>query len=526
VRTCALSSVVVAGATGSREVSAPRMVEVVAAFSLGTDLGLGQPMEHGLRSCLIATRLAARLDVDDAQCTAIFWVTLLAMVGCTGDSHEVSAIFGDDIEMRRGMYDVGPSQFAMPRYFMARAGSDGGVLRRAGARASLMVTGMRSVMESFVADCRITARLAERLGFDESVSEPLQQKFARWDGKGVPRGLRGEEIASAARMLGLSWRLEAEHRVRGVDAALAMINRHAGATVDPDLVSAVRPFLPEVLGGLEDECWPAILEAEPARPRLAGDAFEAALEGLGDFADLKSPSFTGHSRAVADLSEAAGWRVGMREADVTQLRHAALVHSLGRSGVPNTIWDKKGPLTVSERERMQLYPYLTDRILRRGSLAHLADIASASQERLDGSGYPRGLSAAALPLPARVLAASDMYQAMREERPHRPELSADEAAKQLGEEVRAGRIDGQAADAVLAATGQRPQRRTTAPADLTRREVEVLRLIARGHTSAQVAAELGITAKTVGTHVEHIYTKIGASNRSVAALFAMQHGLV
>jgi HD-GYP domain-containing protein (c-di-GMP phosphodiesterase class II) len=506
--------------------TAPRLVEVVAAFSLATDLGLGQPMEHGLRSCLIASRLAERLDLDPPQCECVYWVTLLAMVGCTADSHEMSEIYGDDIEFRHGLFDLGPSQLDAARYFIGKAGTHTGPLDRARIRASLMMTGMRTVMSGYLDDCQITGRFAEHLGFDESVSQPLQQKFARWDGKGIPKGVAGEEIPLAARILGMSWRLEHECRQRGADAALALMSEHAGMTLDPGLVSSLAPAVPEILAGLEEDCWQAVVGAEPARPRLTGDTLDVALEALGDFADLKSPWFTGHSRAVAELAEAAAWRLGMQEPDVTDLRHAALLHSLGRAGVPNIIWDKKGTLTVAERERMQLYPYLTDRIVRRGSLAQLAEVASASQERLDGSGYPRGLAGPAIPLPARLLAAADVYQALREVRPHRPAIGAEDAAAQLREEVRDGRLDGDAVEAVLAASGHPPQRRPSSPGDLTSREVEVLRLIARGLTSAEAARELGIKPKTVGAHIEHIYAKIGATNRSVATLFAMQHGLV
>jgi HD-GYP domain-containing protein (c-di-GMP phosphodiesterase class II) len=508
------------------EDSTPRLVEVVAAFSVATDLGMGQPMEHGFRSCLIATRLAERLDVTDDDRSSVYWVALLAMAGCTADSSEMSELFGDDIEFRHALYDIGPSQFALPRYFLSRAGAGGGPVQRVRARGSLLRTGMRAVIEAYVADCHITGRFAEGLGLGKTVSEPLEQKFARWDGKGIPRGLGGEDIPLAARLLAMSTRLEHEHRLRGSDVALAMLHRNAGAVLDPGLVTTLAPAVEEILEGLEDECWPTVLAAEPPRARLAGETLETALEALGDFADLKSMWFTGHSRAVAELAEAAGWRLGLPDAEVTLVRHAALVHSLGRTGIANTIWDKRATLTVSERERMQLYPYLTGRILRRGSLAHLADIASASQERLDGSGYPRGLSGGATPVTARLLAAADLYQALREERPHRPAIPAEDAAKLLREEVRDGRIDGEAAEAVLAATGHQPRRHRSAPAELTAREVEVLRLIARGRTSAEVARELGIQTKTVSSHIEHIYAKIGASNRSVATLFAMQHGLI
>ncbi|HEY1590250.1 MAG TPA: HD domain-containing phosphohydrolase [Solirubrobacteraceae bacterium] len=508
------------------EIPPPRLVEVVAAFSIATDLGLGQPMEHGFRSCLIATRLAERLDLSDDDRSSVYWVALLAMAGCTADSREMSELFGDDIEFRHGLYDVGPSSFALPRYFLARAGAGGGPVQRVRTRGSLMRTGMRAVIEAYVADCHITGRFAERLGLGRGVSEPLEQKFARWDGKGIPRGLAGEDILVAARLLAMSTRLEHEHRLRGTDGALAMLHRHAGAVLDPGLVRMLVPAVPEILEGLEDECWPTVLAAEPPRARLAGERLETALTALGDFADLKSPWFTGHSRAVAELAEAAGWRLGLPDAEVTLVRHAALVHSLGRTGVANTIWDKRGTLSVSERERMQLYPYLTGRILRRGSLAQLAEVASSSQERLDGSGYPRALSGAGITVAARLLAAADVYQALCEERPHRPAVPAADAAKLLRGEVREGRIDGDAAEAVLAATGHRPERQRSAPAELTEREVDVLRLIARGRTSAEAASELGIQTKTVSSHIEHIYAKIGASNRSVATLFAMQHGLL
>jgi HD-GYP domain-containing protein (c-di-GMP phosphodiesterase class II) len=507
--------------------TAPRLVEVVAALSLATDLGLGQPMEHGLRSCLIATRLAEALDLEAADREAIYWVSLLAMAGCTGDSTEMAAIFGDDIEFRRGMYDVGPSPMAVPGYVFSRAGSDGGPLRRIRASAELVLTRMDAVMQGFVADCRNTARFATRLGFGDAVSGPLEQKFARWDGKGIPRDAAGDRIPVAARMLNLSWRAEEQHRLGGVDVARQWLGRHAGATLDPHLVEAALPALPAILESLEPDCWEPVVAGEPARAPLTGPAYDEALEALGDFADLKSPWFAGHSRAVSELAEAAAWRLGMAEPEVALVRRAGLVHSLGRTGVPNSIWDKPGTLSVAERERMQLYPYLTDRILRHGSLTPLADIASQAQERLDGSGYPRGLAGPAILPGARVLAAAHVYQALREPRPHRSAFDDDVAARHLRDEVRDGRLDADATDAVLTVAGHQPQRRErAAPADLTPRELEVLRLIARGLTSAQTAAELDIQPKTVNTHIEHIYAKIGATNRSVATLFAMQHGLV
>jgi HD-GYP domain-containing protein (c-di-GMP phosphodiesterase class II) len=513
--------------TGAPAELRPRLVELVAAQSLAADLGLGQAMEHGLRACLIATRLADRLGLDERTRDDVYWVSLLAMVGCAADSFELRQIWGDDVALRAGMFHAGPSEFAIGRYFLSRAGSDGGTARRVGNRAKLLATGLRAVTESLTAHCQVTGQLAGQLHFGPGVSGPLQHTFARWDGKGVPRGLSGEAIALASRVQVVANYVEVEHRLHGVASAIAFVRKFAGSVMDPNIAESLVSGADEILGSLKEQSWDDVVAAEPgARARLTGTQLDAALAALGDFSDLKSPWFSGHSARVSELAAAAAMLAGIPEPEVVRLRRAALVHGLGRAGIPNTIWDKPGALTHAERERMQLYAYYTDRILRRGSLAVLADLASASHERMDGSGYPRGLSGAAIAPAARVLAAADVYDALTSLRPHRAPLSADEAARHLRESAKAGQLEGTSVDAVLTAVGHGPPKRPSAPGDLSPREVDVLRLIATGHTTASVAKTLSISAKTADHHIQHIYAKIGASNRSAATLFAMSHGLI
>jgi HD-GYP domain-containing protein (c-di-GMP phosphodiesterase class II) len=505
----------------------PRLVEVVTALSLAADLGLGQPMEHGLRACLISLRLGERLELDARAQDVLYWFSLLATVGCTADSFELRQIWGDDLQLRAGYFAAGPSAPSLARFFLARAGSDGGAVRRVSAGVKLLATGMRAVTESLTTHCQVTGRLAEQLRFGPSVRDPLQHTFARWDGKGVPRGLSGGQIEIAARVFAVANYIEVAHRERGQDGATALSRRLAGSVMDPALVSCLLAAPEEILDGLDEHAWDAVVAAEPAgRARLIGAELDSVLEALGDFSDLKSPWFTGHSGRVAALATAAATELKLPGAEVVRLRRAALVHGLGRAGIPNTIWDKPAALSVAERERMQLYAYYTDRILRRGSLADLADLASAPHERMDGSGYPRGLSGSAVSYPARVLAAADVYDALTSIRPQREALTKDQAVKEMREQVRAGLLDRDAVAAVLAAAGHGLPRRPGAPSDLTPREVEVLKLIAIGHTTAQVAKALSITPKTADHHIQHIYAKIGASNRSIATLFAMQHGLI
>jgi DNA-binding CsgD family transcriptional regulator len=176
---------------------------------------------------------------------------------------------------------------------------------------------------------------------------------------------------------------------------------------------------------------------------------------------------------------------------------------------------------------VRLHPYLTERMLVCSpALAPLAGIAAQHHERLDGSGYPRGLAGGAVSPGGRVLAAADFYRARTEPRPHRPASTAGEAAAQLRAEVRAGRLDGGAAEAVLSAAGHRATRRPARPAGLTSREIEVLRLLARGLPNKQIAERLVISRKTVSHHVEHIYAKTGTTNRALASLFAASHALI
>jgi HD-GYP domain-containing protein (c-di-GMP phosphodiesterase class II)/DNA-binding CsgD family transcriptional regulator len=278
----------------------------------------------------------------------------------------------------------------------------------------------------------------------------------------------------------------------------------------------------------EESVWDAVAHAPEGGAPLRADALERACVAAAYFADLKSTHTLEHSTGVAELAEAAAWRLGMGDADVAALRQAALLHDLGRVGVSTAIWDRPGPLSESEWERVRLHPYYTQRALARADgLRPLVRIAAGHHERLDGSGYPSGAEAAQLTMPARVLAAADAFHAMRESRAHRRAFALEAAAEQLEAEARAGRLDAEAVSAVLTAAGQRKAvGRRDWPAGLTEREVEVLRLIARGNSNRQAAEALGLSPKTVGHHVQHVYTKIGVSTRAGAAVFAMEHELL
>ena len=508
-----------------------RLAELIAALSLASDLGLGLPQEHVLRQCRIALGLGDRLGLDESDRAAVYYVALLAWVGCTADSYELADQFGNDLALRAEAHRVDLAGLPMMGFLLRRVGAGRPPLRRARMGATLVATGGRGAAEAMTAHCRVAAAIARRLGLGREVQEPLLHVFARWDGKGVPGGTGGEELPLAIRMVHIAAIAEVHHRSGGVDAAIAVARDRAGGQFEPRLVEAFADCARELLEGLADESsWDAVIAAEPglAKP-LSGDELDAALEAVADFGDLKSPWFTGHSRGVARLAAGAAREAGLPEGEATTLRRAGLLHDLGRSGVPNTIWDKPGPLTDADRERVRLHPYYTERMLARPeALARLGAIAACHHERLDGSGYHRSLPGSALSPVARILAAADAYQAMTQARPYREALGADEAASELRGEVRAGRIDADAAQDVLTAAGhsRAGARERARPAGLTARELEVLLLVARGASSRDVAQQLVIAEKTARNHIERIYVKLGVSTRAEASLYAMRHGLV
>ena len=506
-----------------------RLAELVAALSLGVDLGFGQPMEHVLRQCLIALRLGERLGLDDAQRGAVYYVALLIGVGCHTDAHEQAKWFGDDIAVKSTKYDYEFRSLRGVASAMRMLGSGNSPLHRFRIGLEFALAGHRDLDDMISQHARLARALAEQLDLPAGVLEGLSAAYETWDGRGWPGVLKGEEIPVSARIAQLAEFVEVAYRVGGVESARSLAARRAGKQFDPEIAKLLRGDAMEILGGLEEVAtWDAVIAAEPAlTPVLSGERLDAALMAIAGFVDLKSPYTLGHSAAVAALAREAARELGQPDGDWLAVYRAGIVHDLGRLGVSNSIWDKRGPLGPGEWERVRFYPYLTERMLGQSvALAPLGRLAVQHSERVDGSGYPRRLSGAAIDRGALILGAADAYQAMREPRPHRPARDPDDAARELRAEVTAGRLDAECADAVLSAAGHRVRRRREGPAGLTQREIEVLRLLARGLSNKQIAKQLVIAPKTVGNHVEHIYTKIDASNRAGASLFAIQHGLL
>jgi HD-GYP domain-containing protein (c-di-GMP phosphodiesterase class II) len=506
----------------------PARAEILAALSVAVDLGLGQPAEHMLRSALIGTRIADRLGLSRADRDCCYYVALIMWIGCHADSHEYARWFGDDIAVRHDSYLVDWSGLPYLRFLMGNVGRGRPLLQRLAVMSTLFANARGQLGKLIHSHCLSAAMLAERLGLSPDVQRALAFTFERYDGGGLPAGASGDEIPIPVRVAQLADMLEVHHRAYGVEGAMVMARARRGGQFDPRVVDAVLADPDAVVAGPSTgDVWATALREAPDRNQpLGDDELDTLLVALGDFVDLKCPFTLGHSRAVAQLAGDAATLTGLDADTVALVRRAGYLHDLGRIGVSNQIWSKAGTLTAAETERVRLHAYFTVRILNHvPGLEAVAQVAGNHHEALDGSGYPRGLTAGSLSLPDRLLAAAVGYQSALEPRPYREKLSPDAAARRLCDRARSGALDAAAVDAVLQAAGNAGGRRTSRPDGLTPREVEVLGLVARGATNKDVAAALVISEKTARNHVERTYAKIGVSNRIGASMYALKHGL-
>lgn len=511
-----------------------RLAELIGSLSIATDLGMGQPLEFALCSCVLAVRLGDKLGLGDDSLRDVYYQALLRYIGCNAETDTLATLFGDELALRvtNASLDSGnlPQVMGMVVHYIRLANAGASPLQMVRALAQGVMTAGPITKRTFAGHCEVAQRLAARLGFGESIIRALGQLYERWDGKGTPNGSKGEAIAPAVLIVALAQDVVTFQRLSGDDAAVAMVRQRKGSAYAPYIADCFFQYASELLTGLEQEqSWETVLALEPgSHLYLTEMELDNACEVIADFADIKSPYTSNHSRRVAELAYNAARQAGLPENDAVFIWRAGLLHDLGKVGISTAIWTKAGSLTEREWEQVRLHTYYTERVLARPQgLARIGQLAGLHHERLDGSGYHRGAKADALSVQARLLATANAYQAVTEERSHRPALTPEAAADILKKGVRAGHFDSEAAKAVLVAAGHRvrPARRELV-GGLSEREVEVLRLVARGHSMKQIAGLLTIAEKTVDNHIQHIYNKIGVTTRAGATLYAMEQDLL
>jgi HD-GYP domain-containing protein (c-di-GMP phosphodiesterase class II)/DNA-binding CsgD family transcriptional regulator len=505
-----------------------RLAEILGALSLTTDLGAGVPFEKGLRTCVVASVISEELGLRTDDCQAVYFSALLRSLGCTAHASSFAEMFDDDVAVQRALKTLHPEDPGWARgqtdRFAAWAGRERA--RELTARFTELLAAEGQTLAT--GSCEVSATLATGLALPAGAIAALDEVYERFDGLGFPTGRAGDELTIAARVVHVAEQVVMADYEGDATAVPGRVARLAGGHLDPDVCSCLVESSEEVIGALAAPDMLAAAVAREPRPPLvvSPSQMDTVCLAFATFADLKGRFLLGHSAHVAGLAAEAFRLSGQNAEAAAQLRWSALLLDLGRVGVSSAVWDRPGPLGPVQWERVRLHPYWTERILTRcPALAHLAPVAALHHERLDGSGYHRGAIGIELSAGARVLAAADAFAAMTEDRPHRTALSRSDAAGVLHEDVRAGRLDGEAAAVVVEAAGL-PRRRTSWPNELTDREVEVLRVLARGASNRQIAESLVVSPRTVQHHLASVYAKIGLHTRAGAAVFAIEHGLV
>jgi HD-GYP domain-containing protein (c-di-GMP phosphodiesterase class II)/DNA-binding CsgD family transcriptional regulator len=506
-----------------------RLADLLAALSVATDLGMGHESEKAVRACLLATELARRCGLPDREVRDVYYTSMLQHLGCTASAHELTQLAGDDrgfLEVAEGTDDT---TLRGSLDLLAMVGRGTG-LQRPRHLARMLAAGKQGGQAIVRSTCEVGSRLAERLHLGDGVRAALHDSTEVWDGSSGAFGRQGEDIAAPARFALLAAQVVLYDRLGGPDAAVTTVRERAGRWFQPELAAEFLRVGPELLRWLRDlDVWAEVLAVEPRPHRcIPATGVDEVAAVFAEMVDLKTPFTLGHSTGVAELAGRGAHHLGFATEQVRTLRRAALLHDLGRVAVSGAVWAQPRALTTTQWEQVRLHPYQTERILDRSrTLASVARIAGMHHERQDGSGYHHRLAGAAVPPEARLLACADALQAMTQERPHRPARSTEQAARLLEAEASAGRFDLECARAIVAAAGEQPVGRGGGwPAGLTDREVDVLRLLARGRSNREIAQQLTISRRTAEHHVQHIYAKIGGSTRAMAALFAMEHGLV
>ncbi len=410
------------------------LTDVLAALSFALDLTEGQPMGHSLRTNLISMELGARLDLPLQVRRDLYYAALLKDAGCSSNAAAVFEMFGsNDIEAKRArMTTDWSNDVRAALYAFEHAAPGASWFERAKRVATLARMGPRAAARLVQVRCDRGAEIVLQLGFGQGAANGVRGLEEHWDGHGHPQGLKGEQISIVARVLGLAQILEVFNAEGGPYAALALVRRRAGKWFDPTIVEACRGLEPMLarwasLGTheLRDE----VSMAEPGQASLLAGAatLRRVAHVFAGIVDAKSPFTGAHSQRVAEITVAVAGQLGWSHDRVEEARSAALLHDIGKLSVPNSILDKPGALEPGEWEIMRMHALYTERILEHvQGFEWLAFASAAHHERMDGSGYCRGLDGDMLPELSRVLAVADVYDALSAERPYRAALSPPE----------------------------------------------------------------------------------------------------
>jgi HD-GYP domain-containing protein (c-di-GMP phosphodiesterase class II) len=501
--------------------------DILGALSLATDLADGQAQGSAMGATVLATRIGDRMGLGSAELPELYWAALLRFLGCTAAAPEIAAVgFGVEQAVNHA-FTIGDPFDAddMRRHLDAHMPKD--VPEPERARTVDMIAGMKTQAYLLVEmHCDQARALSRRLPVPKGVADIVSLRHSRWDGQ-APMHPSGQELPLNARIMEFAAAMELHRRAGGLQSMVDVARTRAGGQFDPAVTGAFLAAPQEIAAGLgQGRDFELFQSAEPgAAIVITRGEIRRVAEAYADFIDMKSRYYLGHSRKVAGLAYRAALASGVDEGTCNAVFDASLLHDLGKSAIPNGILEKQAPLSRMEEMQFHAFSFHTEQILAMSPVFDpLREMACSVEERCDGSGYHRHIR-----LPegsAALIAVANYYDELTRDLPARVAMSPGEAAEAVLAEVSAGRIPRQAARHVLDSAGhQRVTGLAALPDGLTAREAEVLRRLAQGLSTKEIAQALAVSPKTVDNQTQSIFRKIGAKSRTTAALYAMEHGI-
>lgn len=419
-----------------------RLSELVGALSYALDLTEGQPEGHCVRTCAIGMRLGRAIGLDEPSLSELYFTLLLKDLGCSSNAARICELYmTDDLAFKRDFKWVDGSLPQVVRFALEHTGVGASFAARMKLLVASLKTADADARELIATRCQRGAAIARRLRFSERIAEGIHSLDEHWDGRGQSEQLAGEAIPLYSRIALLAQVVDVFHSVGGPQAAIDEVKTRRGTWFDPELATAF------VALGTNDPLWSmlqasdlasTIFAESPAQACVAVDEdyLDDIAAAFGEVVDSKSPYTSGHSSRVALYTDLIARQLGIEASRRRWLHRGALLHDVGKLGVSNAILDKPGKLDAEEWDAVKRHAAYTESILARiPQFGELARIAAAHHERLDGKGYPRGISAGDIAVETRIITAADIFDAITAERPYRGATPAGRALAIMQETV-------------------------------------------------------------------------------------------
>jgi len=411
-----------------------RLAELLGALSHALDITEGQPRGHCVRACWIGIHIGRAHGLSEMELSDLYYTLLLKDLGCSSNAARICELYlTDDLTFKHDFKVMADSLPAALRFVLGHTGLKHGFAERVRAIINILQNGGDIANEMIETRCQRGADIAQQMRFSDPVVNGIYSLDEHWNGQGRPNGLKEADIPVFSQIALLAQVVDVFQVHSGPDSARQEARKRYGSWFDPALIATFERVAddPAFWSALTDDGIEAtVYSLEPARLLrfVDDDHLDEIALGFASVIDSKSPFTAGHSERVTLFTDLIAAHMGYSDRDRQLLKRAALLHDIGKLGVSNSVLDKPAKLDDEEWVQIRQHPVYSDEILSRiYAFKGLSPIARGHHERLDGKGYPDGLSGARISMETRIVTAADIFDALTAARPYRAAMPLHKA---------------------------------------------------------------------------------------------------